>query len=55
MVHKLSLSFDMENDAFGRGMAKIEAARILRIYASEDFVLDVTGMTESDYQREMGE
>lgn len=34
MTHKLSLSFDMEND---------------------DFVLDVIGMTESDYQREMGE
>ena len=27
----------------------------LRIAASDDFVLDVIGMTESDYQREMGE
>lgn len=27
----------------------------LRIAASDDFVLDVIGMTESDYQREMGD
>lgn len=27
----------------------------LRISASDDFVLDVIGMTESDYQREMGD
>jgi hypothetical protein len=26
----------------------------LRIAASDDFVLDIIGMTESDYQREMG-
>lgn len=27
----------------------------LRISASDDFVLDITGMTEADYMREMGD